>query len=398
MSRINAQTAVALVASLLVITQVGCTDEDLEGNGANANQYDEDVVDDTDDNGDNHDNGDANDNTDTNDNGDNDDPFDVDPVECAHPADDDPDCPDGEFGPASFFSHFEISDGDCCFDLTGNGHNDNFIGEDVVPAIESGLDGFGDVNDNINSSIEFGELAYLLEAAHWDHPEWDDDMELYVHLGGETNDDMSTVLAGDGAYEVAEENFDADGNRRFAFDDVTVRDGVLEASGGTVAVMFPGLVEGLVLTLKDVHLEGEIVQSPEPELQSGGNFAISDGQMGGALMRDDFYKSMNEIAHTCDCIEDDYEDPDNPDPWSEGVFRYREDNDSWSCLQGKVTGDACSEPGTPPRCQTLGEEEFCTILGPFSSSSFTDVEVDGELGYSVGLHFESVTTEITGIE
>lgn len=346
---------------------------------------------------------------------------DVDPVECAYQAnDDDPDCEEGDFGPASFLSRFEIADDPgepCCFDLTGDSDDesdyDNLIGHMVVPAVEAGLPGFEDVNDSLRTSLETGNLTYLLEATRWEHPQWDEGLNLNVYRGGDA-DDMDDALAGNGTFWLAPDAVDDDGNPRFGFSEAQVRDGELEASDGTVEIGIPALVEGLTVRLNNVQLRGDISQSPAPDLTADGDFAINDGEMGGVVVRDDFYLSMNELAQGCPCIfeddpeYDDYDEDDllDLDPWEDGIFHFVPDDDdpnhpgNWHCL-GKEVGSAC-EDDPQPQCRTLGDEQFCSILGAFSNE--WDVpeqwheDDDEEVGYSIGIRFQSVATDIEGID
>lgn len=324
--------------------------------------------------------------------------FDVEPVECSFPSDD-PNCPQADFGPASFFSEFVIETDDdedaCCIDISGDGQIDNFIGETVVDAV-SGISGFGDINQNIVASIGSGELLYLMEAKHWQHPMWEGDMDLRVYMGGSTNASMSDNLAGEGIFTLSPTNFDEDGEPRFGFEQVEIRDGHLTARDGFIEVMFPGLVEAIAAQLGAVEISAEVVQDPEPDLSAGGHFALTNGTLGGAILRDQFFKSINEEALMCDCLElDDYEG-DEPDLWADGLFNYYEAQDRWICDWKSAAASTCQDPEEPVECQTLGYRDLCTMLAAFSGQ--TDVEVDGEPSFSIGIRFESVTTEIRGID
>ncbi len=326
--------------------------------------------------------------------------FDVEPVECAFPSDD-PSCPQGEFGPASFFSEFviETDDGDdaCCSDINGDGNIDNFIGEEVVAAIgEGNIPGFGDINQNIVASIGSGELLYLMEAKYWEHPLWESDMDLRVYMGGSTNASMDDNLAGEGIFTLSPTNFDEDGEPRFGFENVEIRDGHLTARDGFIEVMFPGLVEAIAAQLGAVEISADIVQDPEPDLTAGGEFALTNGKLGGAILRDQFFKSMNEESLLCDCLNLDEPEGDEPDLWVDGLFTYNPAQDRWICDWKAGSNSTCQEPDKPLECQTLGNNDLCTMLAAFSGQ--TDVEIDGEPSFSIGIHFESVTTEIRGID
>lgn len=417
----NVKSVLVVVASLTLVAGLGCSDDPVDNQ--NDNQIEEDAGLDADDGTDDvaNDVEDAGEDADADEgsgNGEDDnyDPedFDVEPVECAFPpGPDEEDCPEGDFGPATFFSEFEIADdpdNPCCFDLDGDTDDpenyDNIIGEMILPAVEGSLEGFEDVNENIESSIAAGYLLYLLEAYRWEHPGWDDALKLNVYRGADVNG-VADALQGNGEFHLDPDDFDEEGNPHFGFDQVrVVEDGRMEAEAGRVEITLPSLVEGLGVVLADVRMHGDVVQDPEPDLTAGGGFSIENGEMGGVLLRDEFYKTLNEAAHECDCFDFEYEDPDNPDPWTEGVFRFMQEEDAdeddfgtWTCQVGKSLPEDACEDG-PPRCQTLGDESLCSILDPFADpgADVTDMVVDGEIGYSVGTRFESVPADIIGVE
>ena len=327
------------------------------------------------------------------------DPFpEVDPVECAYPAED-PECdePDGAFGPATFLNHFEIEtamsgEEQCCFDLDGDGNIDNFLGETVV-GLASQIDGFQDINDNIRVTIESGELSYLFEMSHWVHPEWDEQVRMTVYQGDEGQGDY---MEGEGLFSLPDFNFDEAGEPRFGFNDVQVEDGELQASDGFVEVIFPGLLEELSFELTSAEVRAQVVQDPAPDLTANGSFSLEDGELGGVLLRDAFYKNLNAESLNCDCLDLDLDedfDPDDPDLRRDGLFIFAEGQTDghpgrWTCDGKTQSVDACLDPSEPVECQTLGDQSLCSVLGFISDDP--DVMVDGEWGFSIGARFESV--------
>lgn len=392
--------AIALAVGALLAVGPACAD-DTEQEGDNTETEQDVGTDDVDESAD-VDDSDAE--TDTGDDVDEGDPdqeeFDnAEPVECAFPAGDS-DCPEGNFGPASYFSEFIIETENeepdaCCFDIDGDGEIDNYIGENVVEAVAN-IEGFQDVNDNINTAIQSGDLSYLFEASHWVHPEWDQAFRLNVYQGGEISDQGGDPVEGEGKIRVAEDNFGDSGEPLYGFDHAEVRDGVMSAEDGFISISIPGLVEGINAELVNVEVEGYVRQNPEPDLTSGGHFEIHDGKLGGALLRDEFFKSMNRVSYDCECFDTDFEDPDNPDLWTEGVFVHNETTDIWSCMAKEAAPEDCTDEENPLACQTLAYDQLCYVLQGLSDDY--DIEIDGEAAYSVGVRFESVPTEIIGIE
>ncbi len=412
MKALNRSFVVAVAASVLMVGGFGCMSEDVDGEEDNQQNVDEQDVEDHDaDAGEPEDvQEDVSEDADADTNGE--DPFPdagVEPVECAYPADD-PECPQGDWGPASFFSEFEIAtDGSnpCCFDLEGDSDDpddfDNFVGEAVIPGVEAaGIEGMDDINGNIQDSLEAGNLTYVLEADRWEHPEWEPAFNLQIYRGGDT-DSIQDALDGDGVFRVDPEQVDENDEAVYGFEHAEVRDGQMEGYNGTIEIGLPDIVDDLGVLMKEVRLSGEVVMNPEPDLTAYGDFALQNGELGGVIMRDDFYKSMNQVAHDCECIDDsDYEDPDNPDPWTEGVFKFQQDDKDdvgdWECLSGKVGEDQCDDDPNPA-CRTIGYEQFCSTLGLFSTGyDMEDIGEDGDVGYSVGIRFRTVSTTIDGVD
>ena len=379
---------VALVAGLAL---AGCSDEPDEGaNQTVVNQDEPDVgVDDTGDEpdveegdvGEDEDAGDVSDEPDVEE----EEPLewpDVDPVECAHPSLD-PECEPGPWGPGSFITRLEIvGDDSCCADLNGDGSIDNLLGTLIGPL--SGLPGFGDVNQELSNSIEDGQLAYLMETSGWEHPEYQQSFTLYMHEATALGSPMAANLAGEGSFWLAPWSVVSGTDvRRFVFDEAYVHDGVLHATGGNFWVRFPGLVEAIDAQMENITLTGQVVQTPSPDLTSGGGFSLREAEMGGALMRDKFYESMNEAAADCACVED-----------GEVFYTYEPaPADRWHCSLKEEVAIAC-EAGTV-ECQALAQQQLCDMLAGISH--LADVEVDGERAFSIGLSLTSVPTEILGV-
>lgn len=392
--------AIALLASASLVFGMGCSDDDVTGTDNSDTQ--EDVGTDSDEELDTTDEDTGDDVDDGNDADDVDEEPDVDLFECAFP-NDDPDCPEGDFGPASFFKDFVIetrSDEDaCCFDIDPDDDDpfiDNMIGEQLI-SVAANLPGMEDPNANIAAAIQSGDLIYLLEMAHWDNAEFDSDVDLRVYKGGRTDESMEDNLAGDGSFFIAPDNFDQNDDNIYGFTEASIEDGQLTASDGFISIEMPGLIDGVVADLGAVQIRGDIVQDPEPELGAGGNFTIENGELGGGLYRDRFFQSINRLSYDCDCLDIDIEDPDSPDLWTEGLFSYRESSDNWSCEIKTTSGeDLCQEPGDPSQCRTLGFDQMCNMLSFVSGE--TDLVIDGEKAFSVGIRFEAVTTEIRGID
>jgi hypothetical protein len=307
---------------------------------------------------------------------------DVDPVECAYPTTD-PECEPGDFGPGSFVTRLHIvGDTSCCADLTGDGEINNLMGT-LLGALET-VEGFEDVNGEIQTSINDGQLAYLLEAAHWNHPEFDPSVDLFLHEARATQATMEDNLAGQGNFLLAPWSIvDGTDVRRFGFESAYVYEGVLYAEGGVFQIRFPGLVENIDARMEKISLVASVVQDPAPDLTAGGGFGLREGRMGGAIIRDALFESLNEAALDCECMGEDV------------VFYFYEGGtaDRWHCGL-KVEDEAACVDGTV-ECRALAQRQLCVSLAALSP--LADVVVDGERAFSVGLSISSVPTEILGV-
>ncbi len=307
---------------------------------------------------------------------------DVDPVDCSFPSDD-PDCADGDFGPASLFTRIHlVEDDSCCADFTGDGEEDNLLGS-VMGAL-SGVDGFEDINANIAHAISTGDLMYLLETKNWVHPGWDSNLDLYIHGAGSSDHFMSENLAGEGsAYLENWSMISGTDQRRYGFDEAYVHDGVLHASGGSFQIRFPGLIDSIDARMEKVSLQANVVQNPEPDLAAGGGFFLREGRFAGAIMRDALFETMNEAAIDCECMGDDVV-----------LYFYEPGGDRWGCGLKEEDVQACV--GGTQECVALANQSLCDNLALFSGAA--DVEVDGERAFSVGAYMEGVSIEIRGVE
>lgn len=367
----------------------GCSDPQLEGDGDGVNQVDsgdgdlqdvgvEDDVDEGDDEG-----GDE-EGDEEGDEGDDEEELifeEVDPVECAYPSSD-PDCPQGDFGPASFFANlYIVPDETCCADLTGDGEYNNVLGN-LVGALE-GVDYFGDVNQNLENSLAEGDMTYLIEASGWDHPRWDSSFDLFIHEAGSSPYPAAVNRAGEGAFRLRHWSIIEGTNiRRYGFGSAYVFDGQLVARDGIFQLRFPGLIDAIDAQIEKVTLEGTVVQDPAPDLTAGGGFTLKEGRLGGAVMRDALFETMNEAAQDCECMGDDVV-----------LYFYEPGQDRWNC--GLKAEDEAACVGGTFECRALAQRQLCFALAAISTQA--DVDVDGKKALSIGMYVEGVPTEILGV-
>lgn len=298
--------------------------------------------------------------------------------DCFHPSTD-PNCPMGEFGAGTFLRTLEIDETEqCCRDFTGDGVNDNKIGQYARI-----LGGTGqDINGNIATAIEAGELSYLFTYRDWSNEDFDGDLGMTVLLGVDETPDFQDNLMGMGTFLVTPESFDdVTGDPKWVFDDVTVNNGHLVARGGTLNLFFPNLLDQVQLLATDVRIEADVV--PPADLASGGTVALENGELSGAMDRDLFYESMNEASASCACI-------------GLPVFEYDADADKYDCVTTDEIQTACQfDPSSG--CRFLSNRMACQFLELASGDIDVDTDGDGVAdAFSVGVKFSGVGASVVG--
>ncbi len=301
---------------------------------------------------------------------------DVGVFECAYPSTD-PMCPAADFGPGSFLEFFQIEterNPGCCRDFDGDGAPDNFIGFTLIPLANT----FGgiDVNQNIERAISLGRLVYLLELQNTTNEQYDSDVEVALLTGVDTDFDMSPNLAGTGEFYVSPESYDSSGDPFWGFASASIFDYELVATGGNLRVFFPGLVEAVDLWLTDVEMRGLI--TPGADLAGGGSLEVVDGEISGALMRDRFFQSMNDVANSCTCLGQD-------------ILQFNQAANRWDCTLQSTVCDQDPEES----CQLVGDSQLCGTFALVSRQADLDTDGDGlKDAYSFGARFRGTTTTL----
>ena len=326
---------------------------------------------------------------------------------CAYPSTD-PACVAADYGPGSFFDSFQIetnrADG-CCRDFDGDGVDDNFIGYTLIPLANN----FGgiDVNANVERAIEIGRLVYLLELQNATNERYDSDVTVALLTGRDTDFDINPNLNGMGEFYVAPESYDANGDPFWGFTSASIFDYELVATGGNLRIFFPGLVEEVDLWLSDVEMRALV--TPGADLAGGGSLELVDGELSGALERDRFFQSMNEVANSPIC----------QPCLGQDILQFNQTANRWDCsLQSTVCDDnlgACfrdsdcamgQECDVDPvsgtgscvydeACQLVGSKQLCDTFALVSRQADLDTDNDGRKdAYSFGARFSGTTTTL----
>jgi hypothetical protein len=296
---------------------------------------------------------------------------------CAYPTTD-PACPAADYGPGSFFEYFQIETdraNGCCRDFDGDGVDDNFIGYTLIPLANN----FGgiDVNQNVERAISLGRLVYLLELQGATNEQYDSDVTVALLTGTDTDFDLGPNLAGAGEFYVSPESYDAAGDPFWGFTSASIFDYELVATGGNLRIFFPGLVEEVDLWLSDVEMRGLI--TPGADLAGGGSVEIVDGEISGALERDRFFQSMNDVANSPECQA----------CLGRDILEFNQAANRWDCTLQATVCDQDPEEA----CQLVGSKQLCDTFALVSRQADLDTDGDNRKdAYSFGARFRGTTT------
>lgn len=293
---------------------------------------------------------------------------------CAYPSTD-PNCMGTDYGPGSYITRLEIlEDESCCRDFNGDGQPDNFVGSVLLSTAKTAFQ--EDVNANIKKAIELGAVIYLFEYRNWGNEAYDPMMNMGLVQGMDTDGNIMNNLSGMGEFRVFPSSFDMQGLPKYYFPMGNVYDYKLTATGGSMEIFFPGLIDGVQLLLADVQINASV--KPGATLDAGGQVALGSGTLSGALLRDPLFESMNTIANRCACLGKD-------------IFKYESGNNSWSC---QLNANAC-EMDINSDCRNIGQRQLCNTLSFISRRADLDMDKDGKRdAYSLGAKFEAVPTKL----
>ncbi len=299
---------------------------------------------------------------------------DADVFPCAYPPDPASTCPTGPHGPAAFVTNFTIvEDRTCCRDFDGDGDFENFIGNTLISTARTS---FGvNVNQNIDNAIQAGALAFIFEFEDWQNDQYDPQITARILNGTDTTAPIDDNLFGSGSFYPTPESYDANGQPRWGFTQAHVFNGMFEATGGKLRIYFPGIVDAVQIILDDVKVTAQIPIGAD--LGAGGSVTMLDGELSGAIIRKEFFDSLNTFAQTCSCMG--------------GPIFEEQSNGSYTCLltEDKCVGDASNA------CELTGQLSFCGGLGLFSSSVDVDLDGDGRRdSFGFGARFTAVRTTL----
>lgn len=269
-----------------------------------------------------------------------------------------------EFGTASKISALAIAGADCCFDLDGDGFEDNSLSLAASLANESLADGIAD-----------GSLSLILEHDGLEALEVGQAFDINFLLGAESTVDGEII---DPA------SFDSGVAPQAVLPNATIVDdggvSVVEAGPGTVVIVLELFGLELSLALRNAVVSADIVDA-ESSLETG--VTLENGRLGGLVLFDELVTTINNVTATCDCL-------GNPE-----------------ALIDMEAETACVEYTEAELAGCVDDESICADIAKNCSAVTAlapaivihDVDGDGEPdAISAGMTFEAVPAVIAGVE
>ena len=295
---------------------------------------------------------------------------------CAFPTND-ANCPQGPYGPASFMTSIIIPEtATCCFDYNGDGVIDNKIGQLLATARNLGFD----VNNGVAQAIEAGELVNIFGFSNFGNAEYDPTLDVVFLKGTDSDFDFAPNLLGLGDFYVLVESLNTQSQPKWTFGSARVRAGVLEAYDGEFDLDFPDLLDQVRIPVVQGRVKATVL--PGAEFTAGGRVTLDEGELGGVVLRDEFFDSLNDASIACSCL-------------SRAVYD-RQPNGGYVCNSSASDANACA--GMSSGCQFLASSTYCGLLGTAISNA-VDVDTDGDNvpdSYSFGATFTGVGAKVLG--
>lgn len=298
-----------------------------------------------------------------------------------------------DYKPASYVSHLEIADEDCCIDFTDGGGfvDDPKDVDNLLPDILGLMYERDAANDEIEAGIDQGEINIIIEHVVDDADLDDGELEaglqydMYFLFAEDSPDDDEVLLD--------PVSFD-DGTHPHAWledAEVVDEDGILRVYAGPGSVDLSidlGTIlpeaEGvdLDLTISNAELRADLVAT-----SVDGGIDLDNGQIGGLVRFQDIAETINEFGTTCDCL-------DNP------ANIIEVDGEDSECVL-----DAETRSDGPDDCDAYGAEEICSDLAQYCGAipfapNFADIDTTGDEetdAFSAGLNFEAQAVDIGGV-
>jgi len=296
-------------------------------------------------------------------------------------------------GQASFVSGMRIpgkDDEPCCFDYTNDGVPDNKLGTLLTAASMAGFD----VNSTIQSSIEDGSIAILLEYVGLDDAAADDDLTMNGFYGAYatfqadgTTPDYATALTGEGHFTADPNSFiEGTATPLISFPGASITGGVLSAGPSLFTLNFP--LMGMILS---ASVNGTQVEAAVTANTNGKGLDFTDAKLGGYVKASELAGAINAVASGCTCLGLSTDLIIIKNPYSS--------KPQMACdptAQAELGNNTCTDADGSICTGLGGFGSYCSFLGILSF----DVDSDGDEfpdAISIGVRLDGVAATIDGL-
>ncbi|TXD39137.1 hypothetical protein FRC98_01665 [Lujinxingia vulgaris] len=269
-----------------------------------------------------------------------------------------------EFGTASKISALQIAGADCCFDLDGDGLEDNSLSLAASMA-----------NQSLTDAIADDSLSLILEHDGLEALEVGQEFDVNFLLGAESTVDGELI---DPA------SFDSGVAPQALLPNATIIDdggvSVVEAGPGTVVIVLELFGLELSLSVRNAVISADVV-AEESAMETG--VTLENGRLGGLVLFQELVDTVNDVTATCECL-------GSPEK-----------------LIDMEAEDACIEYTDVELAGCVDDESICADIAKNCGGIMAlapvivahDVDGDGEKdAISVGMTFEADAAVIAGVE
>lgn len=287
-----------------------------------------------------------------------------------------------------------VADDSCCFDLNGDGKNNNALGELLKLAASSGvnIEGF---NQNIKGSIDDGSLVLLVEHQYI-KPEGGP-FSINYYLGEADGGFTTPVAQGGNKYKIDRGTF-SQGVWPSARMSKADHDGrALSAGPGTVNITTALLGPPITLNITAAQIDAKIDATRSSFEPGSDGVALVQGRLGGAVRVSELFDAINDVyADNCSCA---------PIEGGKPFIDYNVENLSKAACAAPMNDTSSCNPDDQAQSLCVSVYNICKLVG--FAQRVSDIDADSPQGdcktnktcnaISLATTFEAVGAKITGV-
>lgn len=287
-----------------------------------------------------------------------------------------------------------VADDTCCFDLTGDGKNNNALGEllKLAASFDVNIEGF---NQNIKESIDDGSLVLLVEHQYI-KPEGGP-FSINYYLGDADGGFTTPAAQGSNPYKIDRETFSQGVWPSARMSQATHDGSALAAGPGTVNITTALLGPPITLNITAAQIDAKLDAARSSFEPGQAGVALVNGRLGGAVRVSELFDAINDVyANQCGCA-----------PISGGApfIGYDVDNLSKAACSAPMNDTSACNPDDQAQGLCISVYNLCKLVG--FAQRVADVDADSPQGdcranrscnaISLATTFEAVGAKITGV-